>query len=84
MGCGESKSTSAVQNKVDINKLLTEKPESARKTPHLEKPAAGAPDQGLTSLKKIEQAKELVKAAPENLPEKVKAEETKIESKVPA
>ena len=54
MGCGESKSTSAVQNKVDINKLLTEKPESARKTPRLEKPAAGAPDQGLTSLKKIE------------------------------
>lgn len=80
MGCGESKSTSAVQNKVDINKLLTEKPESARKTPRLEKPAPSAPDQGLTTAKKIEQVKEVVKAAPEKPPEKAKAEEAKTES----
>ena len=65
-----------MQNKVDINKLLTEKPESARKTPRLEKPAPSAPDQGLTTAKKIEQ----VKAAPEKPPEKAKAEEAKTES----
>ena len=69
-----------MQNKVDINKLLTEKPESARKTPRLEKPAPSAPDQGLTTAKKIEQVKELVKAAPEKPPEKAKAEEAKTES----